>query len=90
MPVIENLYKKYSGKKTLPGKKKFMSMEELYQICSTANLFDDNFVDRDVALAFNLSMMTQKDELNDRRIFEMSSLEFFEALARIADAFSPV
>ena len=58
MPVLENIFKRYSGKKTLPGKKKFMCLEEFYTLCNTGNLFDDNFVDREAAVAFNLAMMT--------------------------------
>ena len=90
MPVLDYLYKKYSGKKTLPGKKKFMCLEEFYTLCSQANLLDFNLVDREVAQAFGLSMMTQKDELFDRKIFEMNIYEFFEALGRVAEEYSAV
>lgn len=35
-----------------------MCLEEIYDICKTANLYDENFVERDANIAFNLSMMT--------------------------------
>ena len=35
-----------------------MCLEELMDICKNCNLYDENFVERDVSLAFNLSMMT--------------------------------
>jgi hypothetical protein len=46
-----------------------MCLEELKDICNRAGLYDENFVDRDVNLAFNLSMMTEADELERDRIF---------------------
>lgn len=54
-----------------------------------ANLLDENFAERDIQLAFNLSMMTQVDELNQDRIFQMSFVEFLEAVARVAEKYSP-
>ena len=39
-------------------------------------------------MAFNLSMMVQIDELNSDRMFQMSFVEFLEALARMAEAVS--
>jgi hypothetical protein len=35
-----------------------MCLDELKDVCNRANLYDENFVDRDVNLAFNLSMLT--------------------------------
>jgi hypothetical protein len=83
--IIENIYKKYSVKKVKPGQKNFMSLDELNDICKGLNLYDETFVERDMNFAFNLSMMTQIDELNNNRIYEMSIVEFYEALARISE-----
>lgn len=66
-----------------------MCLEELGEICKMANLLDENFAERDIQLAFNLSMMTQVDELNQDRIFQMSFVEFLEAVARVAEKYSP-
>lgn len=35
-----------------------MCLDELKDVCNKANLFDENFVERDVNLAFCLSMLT--------------------------------
>ena len=42
-------------------------------------------VDRDIPLIFNLSMMTQVDELKSKRIFEMKFVEFLESIGRVAN-----
>lgn len=88
--VLEAVYKKYSVKRVKPGQKPFMCLEEVNDICKAALLYsDENFVERDAFIAFNLSMMTQVDELNSDRIFQMSFVEFLEAVARIAEKYSP-
>lgn len=46
-----------------------MCLDELKDICGRANIYDENFVDRDVNLAFNLSMMTYVDELEKDSLF---------------------
>lgn len=84
-PVLENVYNQFSKKKVKPGQKKFMSLEELSTICKKADVYDEFFVERDSNLAYNLSMMTQFDELNSDRIFQMSFVEFLEAIARMAE-----
>ncbi len=76
----------YSGKKALPGEKKFMCVEELMEMTKKAELcLDETFQEVDVYVSFNLSMMTQVDELDQSRFIKMNLLEFYEALARIAD-----
>ena len=57
-PILETVYKTYSKKKVKPGQKAFMCLEEINEICKSANLYNENFVERDAFLAFNLSMMT--------------------------------
>ena len=86
--VLDNVYSRYSVKKVKPGMKKFMCLEEFYDIFKHANLLDENFVERDVYISFNLAMMTQVDELNVDRIFQMTFVEFLEALSRCADKLS--
>ncbi|CAD8171615.1 unnamed protein product [Paramecium pentaurelia] len=87
-PLLNHLYNKYSVKKVKPGQKKFMCLDEIHEICSQANLYDERFVERDADNAFNLSMMLQVDELESDRIFQMTFIEFLEAVARIADKVS--
>ncbi|CAD8076826.1 unnamed protein product [Paramecium sonneborni] len=88
--VIDYVYMHNSQKKVKPGQAPFMCLDELKDVCNTANLYDENFVERDVNLAFCLSMLTQVDELESDRLFQMQWIEFMEALARIADKYSPI
>ena len=62
-----------------------MALEELNDICKNCNLYDETFVERDMNFAYNLAMMTQIDEISQNRIFEMSIVEFYEAVARMAE-----
>lgn len=86
-PVVEGVYSLYSGT-DVPGKKPFVSLESFRQMCIGAGVLDEKFVERDVPVAFNLSMMTQVDELNNNRFIEMTFVEFLEALARVAEQIS--
>ena len=86
--ALDNIYSRYSNKKVKPGQKKFMCLEEFHDIFRHANLLDENFVERDIYLAFNLAMMTQVDELGQDRIFNMTFVEFLEALSRCAEKLS--
>jgi len=87
-PILRGIYKKYSGQKTLPGQKKYMCLEEFHRLMADTQMYNDNCGERDATLAFNLAMMTQVDELNSDRIYQMQFVEFLEALSRIADKFS--
>jgi hypothetical protein len=40
--------------------------------------------------AFNLSKLTEVDELERDNIFQMSFVEFLEAIARVAEKISPI
>ncbi|CAD8105716.1 unnamed protein product [Paramecium sonneborni] len=88
--VIDYVYMRNSQKKVKPGQPPFMCLDELKDICNRANLYDENFVERDVNLAFNLSMLTQVDELESDRLFQMQWIEFMEAIARISEKYSPI
>lgn len=83
--ALENIYSRYSVRKVKPGHKKFMCVEEFHDLFKHANLYDENFVERDVLLAFNYAMMTQIDEISNDRIFQMTFVEFLEALSRCAE-----
>ena len=64
---------------------KSMSMAEFKDMVLKYDLLDDFLVERDIALSFNLAMMTQVDELTVDRHFQMTFVEFLEALARLAE-----
>lgn len=82
------LYDAHSGKKTKPGKKKFMCLDEFNALVQKGQLFGDTCGERQMYMAFNLGMMVQVDELNSDRMFQMSFVEYLEALTRMADAVS--
>ena len=84
--LLKALFKKYSGKYTLPGKKPFMSLEEFRTLCIDAGLVGDNFATREIDVCFSQAMSTQVDELFLKRHMEMNITEMFEALCRALDA----
>ena len=85
MKTIKRLYEMYSGKHTLPGKTKFMSMDEfMVMISSTGILKSSTIGTSDIGSIYNVSMMTQVDELENKRHMEMSMVEFIEAICRVA------
>jgi len=85
MPILKDIYHRYSGQKTKPGMRRFMCLEELRRFCNDCELFGETFQDREVTLAYNFSIMLQIDELNSDRHMQMYFTEFIEAFARIAD-----
>ena len=88
LPVFKSIYKKYSGLKTLPGQRKFMSLEEFIRLMNEIKVFNDNCGERDAVLSYNLAMMTQVDELESDRIYQMQFIEFLEAFTRVAEKHS--
>ncbi len=89
IPIFRGVYKKYSGAKTLPGQRPFMCLEEFQKLIADAEMYSDKCGERDAILSYNYAMMTQVDELNSDRIFQMQFIEFLEAFSRIVDLFSP-
>jgi hypothetical protein len=82
--VMEELYRMYSGLRSMPGKPKFMALEEFKNFVYDFALFSQNSI-TEVPVCYNLAMMTQVDELDSERIAEMSFVEWLEAFARVAD-----
>lgn len=58
---------------------------DLFLRCGLAN---EHLSERDMYLAFLLSIPTQVDELNNHRHYQMHFHEFLEGLARVADKLS--
>lgn len=84
--LIENLGKKCSL--VVFEAYRFMANDEFEKMMSDAGLMDGNFGSRDAVTVFNLSMMTQVNELDYDRHLQGSYLEFLEAMARAADKIS--
>ncbi|KRX01621.1 hypothetical protein PPERSA_00328 [Pseudocohnilembus persalinus] len=84
--LIDYIYKQYAKKKVKPGQVPFMCLDELNQIISLCNLnAEESFGSSVYLFAYNMSMMTQVNEIGSNRLFEMSPVEYYEALARIAE-----
>jgi hypothetical protein len=83
--LFDALYKKFSGRKSMPGQKSFMSIEEFRDICNGAGLVTDTFSTREIDVCFYQAMMTQVDELFCKRHTEMNYVEFLEAITRVCD-----
>lgn len=86
--IFEYLYKNYGGTHMKPGDQWFMTTDELERIFADAGLINDQLVSRDIAVFYNLSMMTMVDEINKDRHLRMTFVEFLEAFARCAQQIS--
>ena len=84
-PILDCAFLKYSGRKTLPGCKKFMCVEEFSDLCKDSGLANEDISSREIYYCFVQSMMTQVDEYFKKRHFEMNYIEFLEAITRVID-----
>jgi hypothetical protein len=57
LPVLKQLFKLNSGKKTLPGQPVFMSLEEFVSMWRNADLVNDNLTAADIQQCYSFSMM---------------------------------
>ncbi len=85
IPIIKELYKKYSGRYALPGRPKYVSMDEFIQMVTDGQVVDDKFGSREIGILYNQSMFTQVDEIDDDRHTKMGLDEFMDAIGRVAD-----
>jgi len=85
LKTLKEIYAKHSGRESVPGEPKFMSMNEFIDLVTQSGVIDDNFGAREIGVLFNLSMMTQIDEINRELHFQMHFIEFIEAMSRVAD-----
>ena len=65
-----------------------MTNDEFLQIFTHSNLFYENFAEREVEVSFATSMMTQVEEVFNRRHMKMDFVEFLEAIARCSHILS--
>ncbi|CAI2364059.1 unnamed protein product [Moneuplotes crassus] len=82
---MKRLYFTYSGKHTKPGETRFMCYDEFMKLFSDAGVQSDLFGAKELGIIFNLSMMTQVNEITSERHYKMSFDEFIEAVARVAE-----
>lgn len=84
-PIIKALWNQNSGGHSNSKSNIFMGMDEFCYMVEAANCFSDQFGTQQLPPLFNLSMMTQTDELSKTRFMDMSMTEFYEAICRVAD-----
>jgi hypothetical protein len=85
---LKQVYQKNSGKYAQPGaQSKTMSLDEFIDMFDKGHLIDENFGQREIGVLFNVSMMTNKYELESEKHLNMTFVEFLEAIARCADKF---
>lgn len=84
-PILEALFKRFSGRKTLPGQKLFMSLEEFRDLCKETHLETEQCSQKEIDLSYIISISIQIDEVFKKRHLEMNFVEFLEALARVCD-----
>ena len=85
MSALQDVYKRYSGRETLGGEERFMSLPEFIDLITSTQVIDDNFGVREINTVFRVSLATQIDEIRSERHTRMMFLEFVEAIARVAD-----
>lgn len=78
---IKRLFATYSGKYTKPGMPKWTSMDEFLNMITNTNILKNGSIGTsELGSIFNISMMTQINELDYERHQQMSLIEFIEAI----------
>ena len=62
-----------------------MMLSEFTECILNTDCLSSNFLARHISNIFNLSMMTQVDEISQDRHLNMLFIEFLEAVVRVAD-----
>jgi hypothetical protein len=85
LKILQSLYDKYTNPvKVLKGVR-YLTLTGFQNFVDDTGLIDKCITERDPAILFSLSMMTQVNELDSDRHLQMSFVEFIEAFARLAD-----
>ncbi|CAI2364389.1 unnamed protein product [Moneuplotes crassus] len=84
--VLQRVYNRYSGMYTLPGRVKFMSIDEFITLINDSQVLSNEVGvgNSELGAQFNLSMSTQVDEVEKDRHCQMMFFEFLEAIARVS------
>lgn len=84
--TLKDIYTRASAMDALPDADSVMSINEFTNlVIMTTSDEGLNLTMREIGPLFNLSMMTQVDEINSERHCQMMFLEFVEAMCRVAD-----
>lgn len=71
MPVIKMLYEKNSGRYSKPGHQPLMSLEEFQEMIIGARVGSESFGLREIGIHFNLSKMTEVNEVDYNKHMQM-------------------
>ncbi|CAE8654855.1 unnamed protein product [Polarella glacialis] len=81
--LLETVYKRFSGAKTLPGKPKSMVLMEFQRLLDVIDAFDNVFQQRHSGIAFRLGLMPQVEESTSSRFQEMNFQEFQHGIGAV-------
>jgi hypothetical protein len=83
--TLKEIYKKASCVDMVPDEDSVMSMMEFVDLILSTGVVDKGFGARDIGTLYNLSIITQVDEVHSDRHLQMYFIEFIEAICRVAD-----
>ena len=69
----------------MPSAPRFCSPVEFGEMIEQSGVISENFTFKEIYPIWNLSMMTQKDEINSDKHLNMNFTEFIEAICRVCD-----
>ena len=81
--VWDHMYGKFSGRHALPGTKPFMMVDEFDDWVQQSNLLNDLMTAKYVTYIYNVSMLSQEDEVKSGQHLKASVLEFTEMICRV-------
>ena len=84
MQVLTDIWTEFAAPNN-PGEPVCIRLNKLMDLISASGVCDDTFGVKEIGTIYNLSMMTQVDEIHSTRHMDMKFIEFVETLARIAD-----
>lgn len=56
MQVLRDIYLKYSGKESIGGETKYMSLTEFFELIQSTQVIDEKFGAREINVLYNLSL----------------------------------
>jgi hypothetical protein len=71
MNVLKDIYRKFSGRDVMPNEEPNMSMQEFIDMVTATKVVDESFGAREIGVIYNISMMTQVDEIGKERHVRM-------------------
>ena len=71
MNVLKDIYRKFSGRDVMPNEEPNMSMQEFIDMVTATKVVDESFGAREIGVIYNISMMTQVDEIAKERHVRM-------------------